>query len=155
MRRDLLFHARKGLHEMNEPNAMEILIVEDNAQDLEVMLRALRQANLSNRIQVIFGKAGLINATIDSRPKVILLDLKLPKVDGLEVLQLLKTDERTRNIPVVVLTSSKEESDVVESYRLGVNSYIVKPVSFEQFAAAVEKLGLYWLLVNQPPKMDG
>jgi two-component system response regulator len=140
---------------MNEPNAMEILIVEDNAQDLELMLRTLRDANLSNRIQVIFGKAGLVKATIDSGPKVILLDLKLPKFDGLEVLQQLKTDERTRSIPVVVLTSSKEESDVVESYRLGVNSYIVKPVSFEQFAAAVEKLGLYWLLVNQPPKMDG
>jgi two-component system response regulator len=140
---------------MNQPHAMEILIVEDNAQDLELMLQALGKANLSNRIRVIFGKAGLVNTTIDSRPKVILLDLKLPKVDGLEVLQQLKADERTRSIPVVVLTSSKEESDVVESYRLGVNSYIVKPVSFEQFAAAVEKIGLYWLLLNQPPKMDG
>ena len=149
---------------MNEPNAMEILIVEDSAQDLELMLRALRKANISNRMQVardgaealeiIFGKKGFANRKIDSGPKVILLDLKLPKVDGLEVLQKLKGDERTKSIPVVVLTSSKEQSDVVDSYRLGVNSYIVKPVSFEGFAAAVEKLGLYWLLLNQAPKMD-
>jgi two-component system response regulator len=148
---------------MNEPTALEILVIEDNPQDLELMLRALRKANLANRMQVardgaealdlIFGENGFAGRA-DVRPKVILLDLKLPKVDGLDVLQKLKADERTRNIPVVVLTSSKEQRDVVESYRLGVNSYIVKPVSFERFAAAVEELGLYWLLLNQPPKID-
>jgi CheY-like chemotaxis protein len=146
---------------MNEPNIMEILIIEDNAQDLELTLRALRKASISNQIKVardgaealetIFGEHGFASRKIDSAPRVILLDLKLPKVDGLEVLQKIKADERTSRIPVVVLTSSKEQRDVVDSYRLGVNSYIVKPVSFEQFVAAVEKLGLYWLLLNQPP----
>jgi CheY-like chemotaxis protein len=143
---------------------MELLVVEDNAQDLELMVRALRKANLTNRMQsardgaealeLIFGEDGFAGKA-GTGPKVILLDLKLPKVDGLEVLKRLKADERTRNIPVVVLTSSKEQQDVVESYRLGVNSYIVKPVSFERFASAVEELGLYWLLLNQPPKIDG
>ncbi len=144
--------------------AMELLVIEDNPQDLELMMRALRKANLANRMQIardgaealdlIFGEDGFARRS-GAAPKVILLDLKLPKVDGLEVLQKLKADKRTRDIPVVVLTSSKEQRDVVESYRLGVNSYIVKPVSFERFAAAVEDLGLYWLLLNQPPKIDG
>lgn len=148
---------------MSAPDAMEILVIEDNAQDLELMLRALRKANFANRLQVardgaealelIFGQDGFA-AKPGAAPKVILLDLKLPKIDGPEVLQKIKGDERTRNIPVVVLTSSKEQRDVVESYRLGVNSYIVKPVSFERFAAAVQELGLYWLLLNQPPKID-
>jgi CheY-like chemotaxis protein len=148
---------------MNDSTAIEILIVEDNPQDLELMLRALRKANFANRMQVardgaealdlIFGESGFASA-VEVRLKVILLDLKLPKIDGLAVLQKLKADERTCNIPVVVLTSSKEQRDVVESYRLGVNSYIVKPVSFERFAAAVEELGLYWLLLNQPPKIN-
>jgi two-component system, response regulator len=148
---------------MSEPNAMEILVIEDNAQDLELMLRALRKANFANRLQVardgaealdlILGQDGFAGRE-GAAPKVILLDLKLPKVDGLEVLQKIKADERTRNIPVVVLTSSKEQRDVVESYRLGVNSYIVKPVSFESFAAAVQELGLYWLLLNQAPNVD-
>ena len=148
---------------MSEPNALEILIVEDNTQDLELMLRALRKANFANRMQVardgvealdiIFGENGFAGRP-GAAPKVILLDLKLPKMDGLEVLQQIKADARTRNIPVVVLTSSKEQRDVIESYRLGVNSYIVKPVSFERFAAAVQELGLYWLLLNQAPKVD-
>ena len=148
---------------MNDPTAIELLLVEDNPQDLELALRALRKANLSNRIHVsrdgaealefIFCEGAHAARRITDTPKVILLDLKLPKVDGLEVLKRLKGDVRTKTIPVVVLTSSKEQSDVVESYGLGVNSYIVKPVNFEQFAEAVHKLGFYWLLLNQPPKV--
>jgi CheY-like chemotaxis protein len=141
---------------MNPNDPVEILLVEDNPNDVELALHALRKNNLTNRIEVVrdgeealdfvFGKG------VDSnRPKVILLDLKLPKVDGLEVLKRLKSDPRTRSIPVVMLTSSREECDIVKSYELGVNSYIVKPVDFEQFTEAVRQLGLYWLLMNQPP----
>jgi CheY-like chemotaxis protein len=150
---------------MNENNAVEILIVEDTPQDLELTLRALRKAKLSNRIQVardgaeaiefIFGEGAHAGRNIDNGPKVILLDLKLPKIDGIEVLRRVKGDPRTKAIPVVVLTSSKEQKDVVESYQLGVNSYIVKPVDFERFASAVGDMGLYWLLLNQAPKIDG
>lgn len=149
---------------MTENTPVEILLVEDNPQDLELTQRAFRKANLTNRIHVardgaealdyIFCEGPHCARTMDSGPKVILLDLKLPKVDGLEVLKRIKGDPRTRPIPVVVLTSSKEQNDVVESYQLGVNSYIVKPVNFEGFAAAVQQLGLYWLLLNQPPKLE-
>jgi CheY-like chemotaxis protein len=149
---------------MNEPNAVEILVVEDNPQDLELTLRALRKAKVSNHVQVardgaealeyIFCEGAHAGRNIENVPKVVLLDLKLPKVDGLEVLQKIKNDSRTKTIPVVVLTSSKEQKDVVESYRLGVNSYIVKPVGFEGFASAVGEIGLYWLLLNQAPKID-
>jgi two-component system response regulator len=138
-----------------------ILLVEDNPQDLALALRALKKANVTNRIEVardgaealdfIFCEGAHAGRRMDDRPNVILLDLKLPKVDGLEVLQRLKNDPRTKAIPVVVLTSSKEQRDVVESYNLGTNSYVVKPVSFDQFAEAVQQLGLYWLLLNQPP----
>lgn len=148
---------------MSETNEVEILLVEDNPDDLEMALHALRKMNLANRIQVardgvealdfIFCRGPHAGRRIENRPKVILLDLKLPKVDGLEVLRKLKSDSRTQTIPVVVLTSSKEQTDVLESYSLGVNSYIVKPVNFERFAAAVQQLGLYWLLLNQPPKL--
>lgn len=146
---------------MNEPATVELLIVEDNPQDLELALRALRQAKLANHIQVardgaealefLFCEGAFAHRRVAAAPKVVLLDLKLPKVDGLEVLRRLKDDPRTRTIPVVVLTSSKEQRDVVESYQLGVNSYIVKPVNFERFTTAVRDLGLYWLLLNQPP----
>ena len=146
---------------MNEPRAVELLLVEDNPQDLELALRALQKANLANRIQVardgaealdfLFGEGAHTGREVAVAPKVILLDLKLPKIDGLEVLRRLKEDARTRSIPVVVLTSSNEQSDVVESYRLGVNSYIVKPVNFEGFARAVRELGFYWLLLNRAP----
>jgi two-component system response regulator len=149
---------------MSDPNAVEILLVEDNPQDLQLALRALKKSCLSNRIQVardgaealefIFCEGPHIHRKIEDSPKVILLDLKLPKVDGLEVLQRIKGDPRTKAIPVVVLTSSKEQSDVVRSYDLGVNSYIVKPVDFDSFAKAVQDLGLYWLLLNQPPKIE-
>lgn len=150
---------------MSEDSAVEILIVEDTPEDLELALRALRKANLSNSIKVardgaeavefIFGEGPHLGRKVENGPKVILLDLKLPKIDGMEVLRRLKADPRTRAIPVVVLTSSKEQKDVVESYQLGVNSYIVKPVNFERFAAAVQELGMYWLLLNQPPRIDG
>src|SRR5256885_2297315 len=150
---------------MSETHAVEILLVEDNPQDLELTLRALRKGKVTNRIQVardgaeaiefIFCEGEHAKRKIESGPKVILLDLKLPKIDGLEVLRRVKNDTRTKNVPVVVLTSSKESSDVVESYRLGVNSYIVKPVNFERFVAAVQELGMYWLLLNQPPRIDG
>ena len=146
---------------MTTPLAVELLLVEDNPQDLELALRALTKANLANRIQVardgaealdyIFCEGPHAGRSVADPPKVILLDLKLPKVNGLDVLRRIKGDPRTREIPVVVLTSSKEQRDVIESYRLGVNSYIVKPVDFEGFAQAVRDLGLYWLILNQPP----
>jgi two-component system response regulator len=150
---------------MSEANVVEILLVEDNPEDLELALRALRKGNLANHIHVardgaealefLFCEGAHAERKMDNGPRVILLDLKLPKIDGLEVLRRVKGDPRTRSIPVVVLTSSKENSDVVESYQLGVNSYIVKPVNFESFVAAVQELGMYWLLLNQPPKIDG
>jgi two-component system, response regulator len=149
---------------MSESHIVEILIVEDTPQDLELALRALRKANLTNHIQVardgaealefIFCEGAHAGRQMENGPKVILLDLKLPKVDGLEVLKRIKGDPRTKAIPVVVLTSSKEQNDVVASYQYGVNSYIVKPVNFEQFAKAVQELGMYWLLLNQPPKVE-
>ena len=144
---------------MSDSTAMEILMVEDDPQDAELALRALRAAKIANHITVardgaeavdlLFGEA---SHQLAAAPKVILLDLKLPKVDGLEVLKRIKGDPRTKFIPVVVLTSSREQNDIVESYRLGVNSYIVKPVDFEGFADAVQKAGMYWLLLNQPPE---
>jgi CheY-like chemotaxis protein len=149
---------------MSESNAVEILLVEDNPDDLALTLRALERAHLSNRIHVardgaealdfIFCEGPHAARRIEDAPKVILLDLKLPKVDGLEVLQRIKGDERTKSIPTVILTSSKEQSDVVKSYAYGVNSYIVKPVNFERFASAVQELGMYWLLLNEPPKLE-
>ena len=150
---------------MNPANIVEILIVEDTSEDLDLTLRALRKAKITNHIQVardgeealefIFCKGPFAERKIENGPKVILLDLKLPKIDGLEVLQRIKGDPRTKSIPVVVLTSSREQNDVVESYNLGVNSYIVKPVNFEQFSEAVQKLGMYWLLINHPPSPEG
>jgi CheY-like chemotaxis protein len=150
---------------MNEANPIEILLVEDNEDDLDMTLRALRKANLANRIQVardgaeamefIFCEGAYAARDMEDGPKVVMLDLKLPKIDGMEVLKRIKSDPRTRAVPVVMLTSSKEQKDVIESYDLGVNSYIVKPVNFEGFAAAVENLGMYWLLLNQPPMLEG
>ena len=146
---------------MNEINAVELLLVEDNPHDLELALRALRAANVGNRIHVardgaealdfIFCQGPYGARRAADVPKVILLDLKLPKIDGLDVLKRIKSDSRTKTIPVVVLTSSKEQSDVVTSYQHGVNAYIVKPVKFERFSEAVRDLGLFWLLLNQPP----
>ncbi len=148
---------------MSSPVAIDLLIVEDNPQDLELALLALREACPSERIQVardgaealdfIFCEGLYRSRRVSDTPRVILLDLKLPKIDGLDVLKRIKGDARTRMIPVVVLTSSREQRDVVESYQLGVNSYIVKPVNFERFTEAVRNLGTYWHLLNQPPKV--
>ena len=141
--------------------AAEILLVEDNADDVELTLHALRQEKLANQIMVVrdgeealdflFRRGAHTKQGLTPQLKLVLLDLKLPKVDGLEVLRQMKADEHTRNIPVVILTSSKEERDVVQGYKLGVNSYIQKPVDFEQFRETVKQAGLYWLLINQPP----
>jgi CheY-like chemotaxis protein len=142
--------------------AVEILLVEDNPHDLELTLHALRRNNLANRIHVcrdgaealdfLFGEGPHAGRDPAEGPRVMFLDLKLPLVDGLEVLRRVKGDPRTRTIPVVVLTSSREDRDLVESYSLGANSYIVKPVDFEGFTAAVRDLGLYWVLLNEPPR---
>lgn len=141
---------------------VDILMVEDNPSDEELTLHALRKYRLANNIQVvrdgqealeyIFCTGRYASRNIEDRPHVILLDIKLPLVDGLEVLRRVKEDRQTRTIPVVMLTSSREERDLVESYRLGVNSYIVKPVDFEQFTESARTLGMYWLLMNRPPK---
>jgi two-component system response regulator len=134
---------------------IDILLVEDNPADRELTLRALGKVNLANTVLVAKDGAEaleiLFREGAATAPRVVLLDLKLPKVDGLEVLRRIRDYPRTRSIPVVVLTSSQEERDIVDSYRLGVNSYVVKPVEFEDFAEAVSKLGFYWLLLNQSP----
>jgi CheY-like chemotaxis protein len=141
-------------------DAVDILLVEDNPNDVELMLRAFKKGKFTNPITVVSDGAEALEFLFRTgayagrpahTPKVVLLDLKLPKVDGIEVVRRIKGDERTRMIPVVVLTSSREESDVVESYKLGVNSYIVKPLDFEKFVAAVEHIAVYWLLLNEPP----
>lgn len=145
----------------NANETVELLLVEDSDTDAELCIRALKRHNLANRLEwvkdgaealaFLFGTGSYAGRGREGGPRVILLDLRLPKVDGLEVLRRVKTEERTRAIPIVVLTSSQEERDVVESYRLGVNSFISKPVEFETFAAVVAQLGLYWLVVNRPP----
>ena len=147
---------------MSNLNEVEVLLVEDNPEDIELTLRALRKHNVANKvhavkdgaqaIEFIFGTGAYAHRNIENRPKVILLDLKLPKVDGIEVLRRIKSDEKLKQIPVVMLTSSQERQDIMECYRLGANSYIVKPVDFDKFINAVSELGLYWLLLNQPPR---
>lgn len=137
-------------------NIVEVLLVEDNPDDAELTIRALKKHNLANHlVHLQDGEEALdflFSEAARNRPKVILLDLKMPKVDGIEVLRRLKSDEERKSIPVVVLTSSKEERDIVESYRLGVNAYIVKPVAFEKFMEAVAQLGMFWLILNEPSK---
>jgi CheY-like chemotaxis protein len=140
---------------------VEILLVEDNPNDVELTLRALQKQNLSNKVFVVkdgaealdfmFATGTYSHRKIDKRPRVVLLDLKLPKVDGLEVLKRIKADTRTNQIPVVMLTSSQEDRDVLDSYGLGVNSYIVKPVDFSNFVHAVSELGVYWGILNKVP----
>jgi len=144
-------------------NEVEILLVEDNETDAELTIRALKRKNLANKLvwakdgeealDFIFATGKYSGRDIGTGlPRLILLDLRMPKVDGLEVLQAIKADERTKMIPVVVLTSSKEDRDIVESYELGVNSYVSKPVEFDEFTEAVSTLGLYWMLLNNPPE---
>lgn len=139
----------------------KILLVEDNPQDAELTIRALHKRQMDNHVMhvtdgqsaldYLFGKGDYAGRNVRHLPKVVLLDLKLPKVDGVEVLRQIRSDQRTQLLPVVVLTSSHEDRDVMESYQLGVNSYIVKPVDFESFSDAVCYLGLYWLLLNESP----
>jgi two-component system, response regulator len=140
---------------------VEILLVEDNVDDVELAVHALRGENLANDITVardgeealdfVFCRGAHANRSFGSPCRVILLDLKLPKVDGLDVLRAIKADPRTRAIPVVIMTSSREERDLIESYKLGVNAYVQKPVDFEQFRGIVKQLGLFWLVINQIP----
>ena len=146
---------------MDNYYGVEILLVEDSPSDAELAMRSLKKNNLANNVvhvadgeealDFVFARNKYADRKIEDIPRVVLLDLKLPRVDGLEVLKVMKEDERTKSIPVVVLTSSREEHDLVTSYSLGVNSYIIKPVDFEKFSAAIRDLGLYWLVLNQPP----
>lgn len=138
---------------------LEILYIEDNDNDIELTLRALKKHNVANNVQIIkdgeealeyiFATGQYAERDIKEKPKVILLDLKLPKVGGLEILEKIKANDHTKTIPVVVLTSSREESDMIKSYKYGVNSYVVKPINFDSFSEAVSSLGLYWLLINE------
>ena len=137
-----------------------ILLAEDNPKDVELTLTALEEHNLANEVLVVNDGAealdylycrGKFKMRIGSYPAVVLLDLKMPKVDGLEVLRTMKTDDRLKTVPVVILTSSREEKDLVESYKLGVNAYVVKPVDFQQFVEAVKELGAFWAVINEPP----
>lgn len=144
--------------------SVEILLVEDNPTDAELATLALKERGLANNLvwvkdgaealDFFFATGAYANRQIENTPKVVLLDLRLPKVDGLEVLRRIKADDRTKNIPVAVLTSSKEDRDVIASYQLGVNSYISKPVDFDEFTKVVSELGYYWLLINRPPVKD-
>ncbi|MHB1341514.1 MAG: response regulator [Coriobacteriia bacterium] len=141
---------------------IEILLVEDNDADVEMTLRALAKNNLANRVHVVsdgaealdflFGRGTYAYRDVSDWPRVVLLDIKLPKVDGIEVLRQVRADPRTAEMPIVMLTSSADERDVVEAYRLKANSYIVKPVDFHRFIDAVADLGLYWMLLNKPPR---
>jgi CheY-like chemotaxis protein len=143
----------------------EILLVEDSEEDADLAIHALQREKLANHISIardgedaldfLFCRGAFANRSFDHPPRLILLDLKLPKINGIEVLKQIKSDPRTRTIPVVILTSSKEEKDLVNGYNLGVNSYIQKPVDFNQFRETVKTLGLYWLVVNQPPLLSG
>jgi len=146
-------------------NAVEILLVDDSPEDVELTVRALRRSKIVNEIQVaedgaealdfLFCRGAFRDRTFASPPRLILLDLKLPKVSGLEVLQAIRADERTKAIPVVILTSSKEQKDLINGYNLGVNAFVQKPVDFEQFGEAIRQIGMFWMLINQAPPVGG
>lgn len=150
------FFTLQFLFKMKIHDAVEILLVEDNPDDAGLAIHALKKHNLANNVLHLHdGEEALTYLFSHERtsiPKVILLDLKMPKVDGIEVLRKLKSDERRKVIPVVVLTSSREDRDILEAYQLGVNAYIVKPVDFDQFVKAIGEIGLFWLMLNQAPK---
>ena len=147
---------------MSELRAVEILLVEDNPRDAELTIRALKRKNLANNLyhvedgvealDFLFGRGAYSDRDMNEPPRVVLLDLKLPRINGLEVLSALKDDERTRTIPVVIITSSAEDPDVKKAYELGANSYVIKPVQFDSFIEAMVKIGIYWLMVNHPLK---
>ncbi len=147
---------------MTNNQLVEVLLVEDNPSDAELALLALEESRVSNQIvwlkngkealDFLFGEGEYSSRDINHKPRVILMDLKMPKVDGIEALRAIRSDPRTKNIPVTMLTSSKEERDIIETYELGVNSYIVKPVDFDQFTAAVRDIGYYWGVLNERPK---
>jgi two-component system response regulator len=142
--------------------AIEVLLVEDNASDAEMTILALNKNNLANKLlhvkdgaaalDFLFAEGEYADRQVENNPKIILLDLKMPKISGIEVLQKIRADERTKTIPVVVLTSSKEDPDIKKCYEMGVNSYVVKPVEFDEFQKAISELGLYWMIVNQQPQ---
>ena len=144
---------------------LDILLVEDNQDDMDLALHALKREKLANNIFVardgeealdfLFCRGTFANRSFEHPPKLVLLDLKLPKVDGMEVLKEVKSDPRTKNIPIVIMTSSKEERDLVAGYNLGANSYIQKPVDFDKFRETVKTVGLYWLVINQPAPASG
>jgi two-component system, response regulator len=146
---------------MMQHNQVEILLVEDNPDDVRLALHALNKNHLANWVEVVrdgeaaldflLGQGAYANRNANVHPKVVLLDLKLPKVDGLEVLRYMKNNPKLKSIPVVILTSSDQENDIIQSYQMGVNSYIRKPVDFEQFVEAIRTLGYYWLILNEPP----
>lgn len=149
------------MSEMNNLNAVEILLVEDNPRDAELTIRALKKKHLANSLfhvedgaealDFLFARGKYTERNLEDAPKVILLDLKLPRINGLEVLSTIKADDRTRAIPVVIVTSSAEDPDVNTAYQLGANSYVIKPVQFDSFMEIMSKIGLYWLMVNHPP----
>jgi two-component system response regulator len=145
----------------NSIHDVDVLLVEDNPDDAGLVIRELKKNHLGNKLihltdgaealDFLFGRGKYAERKIEDRPKLVLLDLKMPKVDGLQVLRAIRGDDRTKFIPVVVMTSSREEKDIINSYSLGVNAYVVKPVGFDNFSKAVAELGLFWILVNQPP----